>query len=147
MSYTVDLIVGSLPARSEEAWKHIEQLREAYYDDDREKAPQLVCLHAELTEIYPCLCSYAEDDDDIEISPWADGPMINNFAHEMGMLAISFPRADEVVPFIVETANRLGISVADGQTGEIHRARSEASHPGAVSPRYAGPPCAESADT
>jgi hypothetical protein len=48
--------------------------------------------------------------------------MINNFAHEMGMLAISFSRADEVVPFIVETANRLGVSVADGQTGEIHRA-------------------------
>ena len=46
--------------------------------------------------------------------------MINNFSHEMGMLAISFSRAGEVVPFIVKSTNQLGITVADGQTGEIH---------------------------
>lgn len=51
--------------------------------------------------------------------------MINNVAHEMGMLAISFSRAEEVVPFIAEAANRLGISVAEGQTGEIHRAQRD----------------------
>jgi len=122
MSYTVDLIVGSLSSRNAEAWKQIEKLRESYYDDAREKAPQLVALHGVLTAKYPCLCSYADDDEDMENSPWADGPMINNFSHEMGMLAISFSRAEEVVPFIVVSANRLGITVADGQTGEIHRA-------------------------
>jgi hypothetical protein len=122
MSYTVDLIVGPLSRRNEEAWKQIEMLREAYYDDEREKAPQLVALHGVLTAKYPCLCSYADDDEDMENSPWADGPMINNFSNEMGMLAISFSRAEEVVPFIVKSANQLGITVADGQTGEIHRA-------------------------
>ncbi|CAN7447314.1 hypothetical protein [Rhizobacter sp. LjRoot28] len=59
--------------------------------------------------------------------------MINNFAREMGMLAISFSRPDEVVPFIVETANRLGVSVSRWlmarPAGFI--ARSAASHPGA----------------
>jgi hypothetical protein len=122
MSYTVDLIVGSLSSSNEEAWKQIEKLREAYYDDEREKAPQLVALHALLTAKYPCLSSYADSDEEMENSPWADGPMINNFSHEMGMLAISFSRAEEVVPFIVESATHLGIAVADGQTGEIHRA-------------------------
>ena len=122
MSYTVDLIVGPLASLDEEAWKQIETLREAYYDDEREKAQELVELHAILTAKYPCLCSYADDDEEMDNSPWADGPMIDNFSSEMGMLAISFSRAEEVVPFIVESANRLGITVADGQTGEIHRA-------------------------
>lgn len=122
MSYTVDLIVSPLSSNNEEAWAQIESLRDAYYDDEREKAPQLVALHGVLTEKYPCLCSYDIDDDDSDSSPWADGPMINNFSHEMGMLAISFSRVREVVPFIIESANKLGIAVADGQSGEIHRA-------------------------
>lgn len=57
----------------------------------------------------------------MEECPWADGPMINNFSHEMGMLAIVFSRADELVPYIVKEANALGITVADGQSGEIFR--------------------------
>ena len=122
MSYTVDLIVAQLSSRDEDAWAQLNKLREVYYDDERKKAPQLVALHEVLTAKYPCLCSYADDDEDIDNSPWADGPMINNFSHEMGMLAISFSRAAEVVPFIIESANQLGITVADGQTGEIHRA-------------------------
>lgn len=121
MSYTVDLIVGSLPSDKKDAWKAIERLRETYYEDKRERAPALAALHTELTARYPCLSSYAADDAGVDDCPWADGPMINNFAHEMGMLAISFSRADEVVPFIIEKANALGITVADGQSGEIFR--------------------------
>ena len=121
MSYTVDLIVGPLPVDNKKAWEKIEVLRETYYDDNREKAPALIALHSVLTARYPCLRSYADDDPAVDESPWADGPMINNFMNEMGMLAISFSRADEVVPFIIKEANALGISVADGQSGEIFR--------------------------
>ncbi|WP_156480468.1 hypothetical protein [Aquipseudomonas alcaligenes] len=121
MSYTVDLIVSKLPSGNDEAWKHVEALRESYYNDKREKAPELLALHDVLTARYPCLCSYADDDPHMDESPWADGPMIGNFASEMGMLAISFSRVEEVFPFVVESANALGITVADGQTGDIHR--------------------------
>jgi hypothetical protein len=125
MSYTVDLIVGPVSANDKKAWEEIKVLRESYYDDAREKAPALVALHSALTVRYPCLCSYADDDPRVDESPWADGPMINNFSHEMGMLAISFSRADEVVPFIVREANALGITVADGQSGAIFRPGTE----------------------
>jgi hypothetical protein len=121
MSYTVDLIVGSLPASDAEAWRAIETLRERYHEDKSDKAPALVKLHEQLIKRYPCLCSYAEDDPAMEQSPWADGPMLGNFASEMGMLAIVFSRVDEVVPFIIEQASNLSISVADGQTGRIYR--------------------------
>lgn len=121
MSFTLDLIVSPLPERDKAAWKVIERLRENYYDDTREKSPALIKLHAELTKRYPCLCSYADDDERLEDCPWADGPMIGNFAHEMGMLAISFSRADEVVPFVIEKAHELDITVADGQSEKIFR--------------------------
>lgn len=121
MSYTVDLIVTELPAENRKAWAVIEEMRGPYYDDKRETAPSLVSLHAVLTSRYPCLSSYSGAYEGPETCPWADGPMINNFAHEMGMLAISFSRVDEIVPFIIEKANALGITVADGQSGLIHR--------------------------
>jgi hypothetical protein len=120
MSYTLDLIVPPLPPGHKQAWQAIEKLREQYDDDQRSKAPALVALHAALTARYPCLCSYADDDEGVDQCPWADGPMIDNFAHHMGMVAISFSRADEVVPFVIAQANALGITVADGQSETIH---------------------------
>ncbi len=55
--------------------------------------------------------------------------MLGNFAHDMGMLAISFSRVDEVVPFIIQEATALGIVVADGQSGELHGPLRAASAP------------------
>jgi hypothetical protein len=121
MSYTVDLVVGRLPDNAMEAWRRIKALQDAYYNDGRDKAPSLVALHSALTARYPCLSSYASDDPRRDESPWDDGPLIDRFAHELGVLAIAFARASEVVPFIVAEANALGISVADAQSGHIYR--------------------------
>jgi hypothetical protein len=122
MSYAVDLIVQPLPDDDNAAWATINALRQTYYSDKRDKAPALIALHSVLTARYPCLCSYAADDPQMEQCPWADGPMIGNFAHEMGMLALTFRRTADVLPFVIQEANALGITVADGQSGEIHRA-------------------------
>ena len=130
MSYTVDLILETLPEDDKRAWKRVEALREGYYDDPRDKAPALVDLHAALTARYPCLCSYADGDPGMDDSPWADGPMLGNFAHEMGMLAIVFSRVDEVVPFVIAEATARGITVADGQSLEIHRPGASPQKPG-----------------
>jgi hypothetical protein len=121
MSFTLDLIVGPVSKNQKEAFALVEALRERYYDDDRPKVPALVALHEKLIARYPCMASYGEDDPEVENCPWADGPMINNFAHEMGMVAIRFSRADEVAPFVIETANLLGITVFDGQAERFHR--------------------------
>lgn len=121
MSYTIDLIVAPLPENNGQAWQHIEKLRECYYDDTREKSPSLIKLYTALTAQYPCLSGYGEDDSAVDASPWADGPMLDNFAHDMGMLAIASSQADAAMPFIIEKANALGITVADGQTLKIYR--------------------------
>lgn len=129
MSYTLDLIVARLPLENGDAWKAVEDLRSRYYGDPKEKAPLLVKLHEKLTERYPCLCSYVDDDPAMEDSPWADGPLINNFSSEMGMVAIVFSKVDEAFPFVVQTATGLGITVADGQTGAIYHPGGEISTP------------------
>ena len=121
MSFTVDLILTDVPEDNKEAWEFIEKLREEYYEDKSGAHEKLVKLHGVLTKKYPCLCSYDDDDPDIDNSPWADGPMINNFASKMGMLAIAFSRADEIFPFILENALALDIIVADGQSEKIYR--------------------------
>jgi hypothetical protein len=124
MSYTIDLIIEELPFDEKEAWNRVESLREKYYGDEREKSPLFLELYKNITKVYPCLCSYADDDPAMDESPWADGPMINNFANEMGMLAIVYSKVDDVVPFVINEAKRLGITVVDGQDGKIHRPRS-----------------------
>jgi len=121
MSFTVDLIIPALPENDEEAWALIEKMRGKYYEDQGEKSPILVKLHEELIVRYPCLSSYSEDDPDIVNCPWADGPMLGNFASEMGMLAVVWSRADELFPYILEKALELEITVADGQSGKIYR--------------------------
>ncbi|MBN1907440.1 MAG: hypothetical protein JW927_20340 [Deltaproteobacteria bacterium] len=57
----------------------------------------------------------------MENCPWADGQMLGTFASKMGMLAIVYPRVNEVFPFILENALALDIIVADGQSDKIYR--------------------------
>ena len=121
MSFTVDLILTEVPKNNSEAWAYIENLREEYYEDKSGPHQKLIKLHEILTERYPCLCDYEDDDPEMENSPWADGPMIGNFASKMGMLAIFYSRVDEVFPFILEHALELDIILADGQDEKIYR--------------------------
>ncbi|MGJ8676939.1 MAG: hypothetical protein ACSHX0_05445 [Akkermansiaceae bacterium] len=121
MSFTVDLILTEVPETNKDAWGYIEQLREKYYEDESGAHEKLKALHQVLTQKYPCLSSYPDDDPEMENSPWADGPMIGNFASKMGMLAIVYSRVDEVFPFILKEALGLGIIVADGQSERIYR--------------------------
>jgi hypothetical protein len=121
MRFTVDLILTDVPNDAKSAWKYIEELREEYYEDKTGANEKLVKLHEVLRQKYPCLCSFADDDPKMEEIPWADGPMMGNFASKMGMLAIVYSRVKEVFPFILENALALNILVADGQDEKIYR--------------------------
>jgi hypothetical protein len=121
MSYTLDFVPNTLSSNNPEAFRQLEILRERYYDDESEKHPALVRLHDVLVRRYPCLSSYDDDDPAIDESVWADGPLIENFKSELGMLALSFFKVDEALPFILKTAIDLKINVLDSQTGKITR--------------------------
>ena len=123
MSYNVYLLVGHTSPNDREVWEKIDQLQENYYEDERDIAPALLALHATLTARYPCLSnlSLSGDHKGMESSPWANGPMLGNFKHEMGMLAMTFSQLDVVMPFVVSNANKHGITVADPQLDMVFR--------------------------
>ena len=121
MSYTLEFVVPKVPNRKGQAWDFLEDLQDRFEDDRAAPHPLLKQLHAALVDRYPCLSSYADGDPAKEECPWADGPLINNFASEIGEVSIKSSRAAEVVPFAVEQALALGITVMDGQDESIYR--------------------------
>ena len=121
MSYSLDFVVPKVPNRKGQAWDFLEDLEDRYEDDRGPTHPLLKQLHAALVARYPCLSSYADGTPEKEDCPWADGPLINNFASEMAMVAIKPSRAAELVPYAVEQALALGITVMDGQDETIYR--------------------------
>lgn len=70
-------------------------------------------------------------DDRIDDLVWSDGPLLDNFGHRAAVLGMSSSRVEEVLPFLVVTANALGLVVFDWATGTIYRAgRGAAPDPG-----------------
>ncbi|MBK9658132.1 MAG: hypothetical protein IPO66_23100 [Rhodanobacteraceae bacterium] len=98
MSYTLEFVVPKVPNRKGQAWDFLEDLQDRFEDDRGAPHPLLKQLHAALVDRYPCLSSYADGDPAKEECPWADGPLINNFASEIGEVSIKSSRAAEIVP-------------------------------------------------
>ena len=81
-----------------------------------------------LTARYPCICDLP--DEQVDDGAWSDGPLRNNATHAITVLGIASPRVEEVQPFVVETANHLGLVVFDEQEGKIYRPGGRgSSHP------------------
>jgi hypothetical protein len=114
VSYTIDIVHIELPPDDGDAWDEICRLRAGMMEDDRPLPPSVRRLHERLTEIYPCIM----DDPD---GPWSDGPLINNFGHDLSILGISYSRVDEVLPTILKVSLEAGFSVFDGQDERFHR--------------------------
>lgn len=99
-------------------WEWINTEIEKYYEDGRDAHPVLKELHDQLTAKYPCISDLS--DDEIDNGVWSDGPLINNFSHDLAMIAMPFSVVEEVAPFVVETANKLGVIVFDHQAETIY---------------------------
>jgi hypothetical protein len=79
-------------------------------------------LYFSLTARYPCICTLPDDRVDQE-GVWSDGPLWNDFGLRVAVLGITWSRVEEVMPFVVETANALGLTVFDWGGPTIHRPR------------------------
>lgn len=123
MSYVVDIVWGEAPASYERALALRDELSEARDarlgtgDEDAFEPPseRMAELHRRLTARHPCIC----DDPD---GPWSDGPLINDFGQVIATLGIAFSRVDDVLPFLIETANGMGCWVLDAQDEALHLA-------------------------
>ena len=114
MSYTFAVCHATLPHGFEAAAREVESLA-------RQADPEPAVfgeLMERLTARYPCLCDLP--DDLVDDSPWASGPLRRSEYRRSITLGLS-RQIEDVLPFVIETANSLGLTVLDWQTGEIHR--------------------------
>jgi hypothetical protein len=72
-----------------------------------------------LTSRYPCICDLP--DEQVDDGVWCSGPLRQPSYTRATVLGLIYPRVDEVLPFVIETATALGLTVFDWQSGEIHR--------------------------
>ena len=114
MSYDIAVWEGSFPRDDAAAATEFER---RYALADRRETPSpairgfvdaLRRRHPDLTEL---------DDDSVDASPWADGPLLGNASGAFIYLSLVPSSADETVPFIVEAAQAEGLIAFDPQTG------------------------------
>ncbi len=117
MSYTFAICNAELPEDAEAAEQEVVRLRE-----ETEPNPAIFNeLIEKLTVRYPCICDLP--DDTVDEGVWSDGPLRRQSYHRTIVLGLS-RKIEEVMPFVIKTANGLGLTVLNWQTGEIHRPRS-----------------------
>ncbi len=117
MSYTIAIAQGPIPIEVAVAWSWIEQMA-----NEADVSPPDIFhdLIDRLTARFPCICDLDDDVVD-ELGVWSDGPLRNNIKLKAPVLGIVFSHVDEVLPFVIETANQLGLTVFDWQTKQIHQ--------------------------
>ncbi len=103
------------------AWKWIFSKMDSFEVDQRGPHRVFKRFHRALTARYPCICSLS--DEEVDNGVWADGPLINNFGWDFGVVALSFPAVSMALPFVVRTAARYGIFTFDEQINLISRPR------------------------
>lgn len=118
MSYTVAICLPPVPDADAEAWARLDAL----IDEQGPVPPVFHELITRLTARYPCICDLP--DDQVDDGVWSDGPLRNNAGHTTTVLGIVYSRVEDVLPFLTETANSLGLVVFDWATGLIHRGGS-----------------------
>jgi len=76
-------------------------------------------LHAALTAQYPCISTLS--DDDIDNGVWSDGPLINNFTHEIAIIGLRFDKLEIAVDRVIDIALEHDCMVLDPQGEQIYR--------------------------
>lgn len=71
-------------------------------------------LASRLTEKYPCICN---EDDQSEDKVWSDGPMDGECDENVYAIGILSQYAEDVLPYIIEKAGELGLTIYDMQLG------------------------------
>jgi hypothetical protein len=117
LSYDVAVWEGEQPSGDEAAASDFERLYEMLEQGAeppsatiRGFVDALLARHRDLDEL---------DDDEVDDSPWADGPLIGNASGGFIYFSMVPSAADETLPFVVETATASGLVAFDPQTGKL----------------------------
>jgi len=115
MSYNVAICTPPIPADDHTARKALDALI-----GEEGSVPEIFKeLYDQLTAKYPCICTLS--DDEVDHGVWSDGPLWNNFGHRAAVLGMVYSRVDEALPFLVQKANALGLTVFDWGGPTLYR--------------------------
>jgi hypothetical protein len=116
MSWVIEITHVPVASVDEDAWEQLETLREEEEAHEYGEPPSepLRRLYDRLTLKFPCIM---EDPN----SPWADGPLINDFGDKLATVGVIVSRMEEALPFVIETATDMGFTVFDAGAEEIFR--------------------------
>ena len=115
MGYSITIAIPPIANNDGAAWEFLEAA-----SDDEGLAPAVFKdCHELLVQRYPCLSSLTDDAADNGV--WKDGPLWNNFGALIAHLSIVSSRANEVLPFVIDTARSLGLYTFDWETRYVHR--------------------------
>jgi hypothetical protein len=117
MSYDVAVWVGPKPADDASALKTFEELADRYEESGEAAHPAIIAYIEDLTERFADLTEL--DDDDIDESPWAVGPLSGNAMGPFLYLPMTYGRLEEALPFVAEAAARHGLVCFDPQTTKL----------------------------
>jgi len=117
MSYDVAVWIGDRPADDADALRTYEELWEKYENTEQDPDPKILAYIDDLTKRYPDLTEL--DDDHVEDSPWADGPLTGNVMGPFFYFAMTYSGAEEALPFVAETADAHGLVAFDPQTTKL----------------------------
>lgn len=120
MSYDIAICTPPIPGDDATAWRQLDELI-----DSQGQPPSVFReLHDALTTRHPCISALPDDRVD-EDGVWSDGPLWNDFGHRAAVLGVVYSRAEEVLPFLIETAIGLGLTVFDWGGRTIYRPKGE----------------------
>lgn len=124
MAYKVAITVSPAPADDEQAWDWVTALAKVVDNSPVQVFHRLV---DQLLAHYPCYSLLLAQGRQKE-SVWSDGPLRNNIERLAPVIGIREDRVDEALPFLIDRANQLGLTVFDPQTEMIHRPNQGAIH-------------------
>lgn len=118
MSYNVTISRNNISTDNKQAWVNLDMLYEKE-DMATEQAADFLALIEKLKEKFPCICDLPKDK--VDDGVWSDGPLSNNAGKDLTTLGVVFSQVDNVIPFLIKTANENGFVVFDPQTSIISR--------------------------
>jgi hypothetical protein len=115
MSYVIHIWQTPIPTSVLQADKICDRLQ----DKEGRQNPRFIELAKRLSQRYPCRSQMTGDEDDEE-GVWLDEPLDGISPNPVLALGIRSDYVMEVMPFVAETANALGLTVYDTQLGECY---------------------------
>lgn len=121
MSYNVTISRNNVSNYDKQAWAELDALYEKE-DLATEQGQDFLDLIEKLKINFPCICDL--QDNEVDDGAWSDGPLSNNAGKDLTTLGVVFSQVDNVIPFLIKTANDNDFVVFDPQTGIISRPKS-----------------------